>query len=208
MVDTQGTGAPGLVIAGSASGTGKTTLATGLMAALSRRHIVAPFKVGPDYIDPGYHGVATGRPGRNLDSVMCGTERIAPLYRHGSLGADIAVVEGVMGLFDGRIPALSSHVGNEKSGAAVSGAVASGSTAEVARLVGLPVVLVIDVRGMSQSVGAVVKGFMTLDPDVTIGWGPRDTRLSQPQQLKSRGCRLLVQFRAPSMSKYPVGIWG
>lgn len=173
MVDTQGTGAPGLVIAGSASGTGKTTLATGLMAALSRRHIVAPFKVGPDYIDPGYHGVATGRPGRNLDSVMCGTDRIAPLYRHGSLGADIAVVEGVMGLFDGRIPALSSHVGNEnsdaaQSGAAVSGAVASGSTAEVARLVGLPVVLVIDVRGMSQSVGAVVKGFSTLDPDVTI----------------------------------------
>ena len=92
MVDTQGTGAPGLVIAGSASGTGKTTLATGLMAALSRRHIVAPFKVGPDYIDPGYHGVATGRPGRNLDSVMCGTGRIAPLYRHGSRGADIAVV--------------------------------------------------------------------------------------------------------------------
>ena len=174
MVDTQGTGAPGLVIAGSASGTGKTTLATGLMAALSRRHIVAPFKVGPDYIDPGYHGVATGRPGRNLDSVMCGTDRIAPLYRHGSLGADIAVVEGVMGLFDGRIPALSSHLGTEnsgaaeKSGAVASGSVASGSTAEVARLVGLPVVLVVDVRGMSQSVGAVVKGFMTLDPDVTI----------------------------------------
>lgn len=172
MVDTQGTGAPGLVIAGSASGTGKTTLATGLMAALSRRHIVAPFKVGPDYIDPGYHGVATGRPGRNLDSVMCGTDRIAPLYRHGSLGADIAVVEGVMGLFDGRIPTLSAHGGEKsssvQSGAVARGSVASGSTAEVARLVGLPVVLVIDVRGMSQSVGAVVKGFMTLDPDVTI----------------------------------------
>lgn len=167
MVNTQDTGAPGLVIAGSASGTGKTTLATGLMAALSRRHVVAPFKVGPDYIDPGYHGVATGRPGRNLDSVMCGTDRIAPLYRHGSLGADIAVVEGVMGLFDGRIPALPSR-GGEKSDAVAIGPVASGSTAEVARLVGLPVVLVIDVRGMSQSVGAVVKGFMTLDPDVTI----------------------------------------
>ncbi|MGV0347591.1 cobyrinate a,c-diamide synthase [Corynebacterium sp. 23_3061] len=167
MVNTQDTGAPGLVIAGSASGTGKTTLATGLMAALSRRHVVAPFKVGPDYIDPGYHGVATGRPGRNLDSVMCGTDRIAPLYRHGSLGADIAVVEGVMGLFDGRIPALSSH-GRDKSSAVDSGSLASGSTAEVARLVGLPVVFVIDVRGMSQSVGAVVKGFMTLDPDVTI----------------------------------------
>ena len=94
---------PGVVIAAPASGTGKTTIATGLIAALSRRMEVAPFKVGPDYIDPGYHGVAAGRPGRNLDSVMCGEQLIGPLYAHGSKGCDISVVEGVMGLFDGRI---------------------------------------------------------------------------------------------------------
>jgi len=73
------------------------------MAALARTHTVAPFKVGPDYIDPGYHALAAGRVGRNLDSVMCGTSLLGPLYVHGSQGADIGVVEGVMGLFDGRI---------------------------------------------------------------------------------------------------------
>ena len=83
--------APGIVIAATASGTGKTTISTGLMRALSRRHAVAPFKVGPDYIDPGYHGVAAGRPGRNLDSFMCATEMIGPLYAHGAADSDIAV---------------------------------------------------------------------------------------------------------------------
>src|SRR6266702_4097398 len=96
--------APAIVIAAPASRSGKTTLATGLIGALRRAgHAVAPFKVGPDYIDPGYHGLATGRPGRNLDPVLVGTERAASLYRHGTRGCDLAVVEGVMGLFDGRI---------------------------------------------------------------------------------------------------------
>ncbi|WJZ02984.1 cobyrinate a,c-diamide synthase [Corynebacterium freiburgense] len=141
---------PGICIAAAGSGTGKTTIATGLIAALARRRKVAPFKVGPDYIDPGYHTLAAGRVGRNLDSVMCGPERIGPLYAHGSEGADISIVEGVMGLFDGRI----------SDGA--------GSTADVAACLGLPVVLVVDVRGMSQSVGALVRGFSIARTDVRI----------------------------------------
>src|SRR5260370_40381441 len=94
---------PRLVIAAPASGHGKTTVATGLMAALRARGLACSgHKVGPDYIDPGYHAVATGRPGRNLDPVLCGEDLIAPLLRHGAAGADIAVVEGVMGLYDRR----------------------------------------------------------------------------------------------------------
>lgn len=146
--------APGIVIAATASGTGKTTISTGLMRALSRNHQVAPFKVGPDYIDPGYHGVAAGRPGRNLDSFMCAPETIGPLYAHGSAGCDIAVVEGVMGLFDGRIGHDPLSI--------------EGSTAEIASLLGLPVVLVVDARHMSQSAAAVVHGFSTLRTDVRV----------------------------------------
>lgn len=155
--------APGVCIAATASGTGKTTIATGLMRALSSRMHVAPFKVGPDYIDPGYHGCAAGRVGRNLDSVMCGVERIGPLYAHGSQGCDISVVEGVMGLFDGRISGAATH------GDACASGTAAGSTAEIAAQLGLPVVLVVDVRGMSQSVGAIVRGFATHDSRVRIG---------------------------------------
>ncbi|MCQ9351611.1 cobyrinate a,c-diamide synthase [Corynebacterium sp. 153RC1] len=150
--------APGVVIAATSSGSGKTTIATGLIRALSASMKVAPFKVGPDYIDPGYHGLAAGGVGRNLDSVMCGAQRMTPMYAHGAQGADIAVVEGVMGLFDGRIPAQGQHqVG-----------LAQGSTAEIAALLGLPVVLVVDVRGMSQSVGAVVHGFASHSDQVQV----------------------------------------
>ncbi|WP_280498420.1 cobyrinate a,c-diamide synthase [Nocardia farcinica] len=149
---------PAVVVAAPASGSGKTTLATGLIGALRRAgHRVAPFKVGPDYIDPGYHGLAAGRPGRNLDPVLVGAERIAPLYRHGTAGCDLAVVEGVMGLFDGRI--------DEGDPAPV----AEGSTAQVAGLLGAPVVLVVDARGHSQSLAALLHGFATFDSGVRLG---------------------------------------
>ena len=144
------TATPGVCIAATASGSGKTTIATGLIAALASRMKVAPFKVGPDYIDPGYHSIASGCVGRNLDSVLCGNDLIGPLYCHGSQHADIAVVEGVMGLFDGRI----------SDGA--------GSTADIAAALGVPILLIVDVRGMSQSVGAVVRGFATTRSDVRI----------------------------------------
>src|ERR687884_1646457 len=91
---------PRLVVAAPASGHGKTTVATGLLAAFAARGVaVSGHKVGPDYIDPGYHALAAGRPGRNLDVFLCGEPRIARLFRHGATGADIAVVEGVMGLY-------------------------------------------------------------------------------------------------------------
>jgi cobyrinic acid a,c-diamide synthase len=151
--------APAVVIAAPASGSGKTTVATGLMGALRRAgHRVAPFKVGPDFIDPGYHALAAGRPGRNLDPVLVGEDLIGPLFLHGSAGADIAVVEGVMGLFDGRIAGDSAH--------AVG--LAQGSTAHVAGLLGAPVVLVVDARGQSHSVAALLHGFATFDHSVRI----------------------------------------
>lgn len=152
---------PAVVIAAPASGSGKTTIATGLIGALrAAGDRVAPFKVGPDYIDPGYHALASGRPGRNLDPVLVGADRIGPLFRHGSAGCDIAIVEGVMGLFDGKIDA---------GGADVAGTSAEGSTAQVAALLGAPVVLVVDVRGHSQSLAAVLHGFSTFDSAVRIG---------------------------------------
>ncbi|PPK61459.1 cobyrinate a,c-diamide synthase [Actinokineospora auranticolor] len=145
-----------VVIAAPGSGSGKTTVATGLIAALrARGHVVAPFKVGPDYIDPGYHTLAAGRPGRNLDPVLVGEHRVAPLFRHGTRGADVAVVEGVMGLFDGRV---GQHV--------ASGGF--GSTAHVASLLGAPVVLVVDVRGQSTSLAALLHGFRSYRPGVRI----------------------------------------
>ncbi|SEG97993.1 cobyrinic acid a,c-diamide synthase [Nonomuraea solani] len=143
---------PRLVIAAPSSGSGKTTVATGLMAALRGRGLaVSPHKVGPDYIDPGYHALAAGRPGRNLDPWLVGEERVAPLFLHGAAGCDVAVVEGVMGLFDGRADTDFA------------------STAHVARLLDAPVVLVVDAARQSRSVAAVVHGFATFDPRVRVG---------------------------------------
>jgi cobyrinic acid a,c-diamide synthase len=141
-----------LVIAGTSSGAGKTTVATGLIAALAARgDRPAPFKVGPDFIDPSYHALAAGRPGRNLDAFLSGPRLIAPLFKHGSRGADIAVIEGVMGLYDG-----------------ASGRGELASTAHVAKLLRAPVVLVVDAAAMARSVAAIVHGYRTFDPDVNV----------------------------------------
>jgi cobyrinic acid a,c-diamide synthase len=146
------TGIPRVVIAAPASGTGKTTVATGLMAAFSRRGSkVAPFKVGPDYIDPGYHTLAAGRPGRNLDPVLVGEDTVPRLFAHGAAGADIAVIEGVMGMFDGRHPKSDF-----------------GSTAHMAKLLQAPVLLVVDAWGQARSMAALVHGFRVFDPEVRL----------------------------------------
>jgi len=143
---------PRLVIAAPSTGQGKTTVATGLMAALRDLGLrVSGHKVGPDYIDPGYHTLATGRPGRNLDPHLVGEDRIVPLLLHGARGADVAVIEGVMGLYDGRI-----------------GTDGFSSTAHVACLTRTPVVLVVDIARMSRSVGAVVAGMAAYDPAVNV----------------------------------------
>ncbi len=148
---------PRLVIAAPASGCGKTTVACGLMAALRARGLaVSGHKVGPDYIDPGYHALATGRPPRNLDPFLCGEDLITPLFLHGAAGAQVAVVEGVMGLFDGADPAVVPDPD-------------FGSTAHVARLLGAPVVLVVDAARAGRSVAALVAGFAGFDPRTPVG---------------------------------------
>jgi cobyrinic acid a,c-diamide synthase len=147
---------PRVVIAAPGSGHGKTSVATGLLGALRHRGLtVSPHKVGPDYIDPGYHALAAGRPGRNLDPWLVGEERIAAMFAHGASTptvADIAVIEGVMGLFDGA---------SDRDDFA--------STAHVARLLAAPVVLVVDASGVSSSVAALLHGFATFDPATRIG---------------------------------------
>ncbi len=142
---------PRVVIAGTHSGVGKTTVATGLVAALRETgHRPAAAKVGPDFIDPGYHALASGRPPRNLDAWLCGESAVAPLAARAGADSDLLIVEGVMGLFDG----------------AGDGTVSS--TADVARLLEAPILLVVDASAMSASVAAVVHGYATLQPDLSI----------------------------------------
>ncbi|WIM89421.1 cobyrinate a,c-diamide synthase [Candidatus Mycobacterium wuenschmannii] len=146
------TALPRIVVAAPESGHGKTTVATGLMAALAGRGLaVSGHKVGPDFIDPGYHALATGRPGRNLDPFLVGEHRIVPLLGHGARAADIAVIEGVMGLFDGRL-----------------GTRGEASTAHVAALTASPVLLVVDISHASRTHAAVIAGLAAFDPAVRI----------------------------------------
>ena len=143
---------PRLVIAAPRSGAGKTTVATGLLAAFRKRGVrVRSAKVGPDFIDPGYHSLATGHPSRNLDPWMSGLDSIGALAGRASAGGELLVVEGVMGLFDGAVDATPA------------------STADVATTLDAPVVLVVDCSAMSGSVAALVHGFCTFDRRVRVG---------------------------------------
>jgi cobyrinic acid a,c-diamide synthase len=152
------------VVAAPHSGAGKTTITTGLLAALARRgHRVQAYKVGPDYIDPSYHRLATGRPSRTLDTWLCPPEVVRTLFWRWA--ADVNIVEGVMGLFDG-------------------GPGGRGSTAEVARLLDLPVVLVVDASRLAQSAGALIHGFATYDPGLRLV-GVLFTRVASPSHAAS-----------------------
>jgi cobyrinic acid a,c-diamide synthase len=187
---------PRIVIAGASSNVGKTTVTAGLIAALRRRGLVAqPFKCGPDYIDPSYHERASGRPCRNLDTWMLTDSQLLETFSRACQGVDIAVVEGVMGLYDG------SDWHDER-----------GSTAQIAKLLQAPVVLVTDISGSARSAAAEVLGFKTFDAAVgltavvlnfagserhargcadaivratalpMVGWLPRDLRLRIPER--------------------------
>ena len=198
---------PRILVAGTHSGCGKTTIASGLMAALVARGItVQPFKTGPDFIDPSHHTLICGRPSRNLDFCMMGEAGIRRTFADASAGANIAVIEGAMGLFDGR------------------GGSDTASAAHVARILRAPVILVVDVHAVSRSIHAVVKGFRDFDPRVKIagiiynrigsdrhrqmiaeeefvpalGWVPR-----QPEsEVKSRHLGLVMASESPAMQTY------
>ncbi len=143
---------PRLVIAGTSSNVGKTTVMVGLVRALRARGLsVAVFKCGPDYLDPTYHVRAAGAPCHNLDGWMMGREAVLSTFMHASQGADIALLEGVMGLFDGASPTSDE-----------------GSTAEIAKWLQAPVLLVSDAGGMARSIAALAKGFSTFDADLQI----------------------------------------
>ncbi|MED4731612.1 cobyrinate a,c-diamide synthase [Aneurinibacillus migulanus] len=145
-------GSKRIIIAGTGSGAGKTTITIGLMAAFRKKGLVVQgFKCGPDYIDPAYHTAITGRPSRNLDSWMLTEDVVRGVLTRASADADISVIEGVMGLYDGKSPVEDS-----------------GSTAEISLLTQTPVVLVVNVHSMARSAAAVVKGFQALNPNVSI----------------------------------------
>lgn len=143
---------PRLVIAGTYSGVGKTTVTLALLAAFTARgRRVQPFKIGPDYIDPGHHTAATGRPSRNLDGWMLGTSVNRDIFVRAAAGADLSIIEGMMGLFDGSSP--TSEVG---------------STAEMAKQLGAPVLLVIDGSAMARSAAAIASGYARFDPSLRV----------------------------------------
>lgn len=143
---------PRIMLAGTHSGVGKTTLTTAMLAALTRKgYRVQPYKVGPDYIDPGYHKLATGRSSRNLDPWMLGEEGVKEIFARSAVTGDLSVIEGVMGLYDGSSPINDF-----------------GSSAHVAKLIKTPVILVMDVKSMARSAAALALGFLNLDPQVPI----------------------------------------
>lgn len=181
----------GLVIAGTHSGVGKTTVATGIMAVLCRKgYKVQPFKVGPDYIDPSYHSAVCGTPSRNLDTWLLERTAVAQLFRRAMKNKELAIVEGVMGLFDG-----------------LRGDGEEGSTAHVAKLLRLPVVLVVDASAAARSVGALVLGFKNFDPGLGLAGvilngiaGERHLEFVKPSLEKAGVCLLGYIPRRPDLA--------
>ncbi len=175
-----------VMITGTHSGVGKTTVSLGLMAALTRRGMsVQPFKVGPDFIDPSHHTAISGNPSMNLDSYIMGTKGVCRTFAKYQ-NSDISIIEGVMGLYDG---IESTQIA---------------SSAHVAKTLGIPVLLVINVHGMSRSAAAVAKGYQMLDPDVNIAGlvlnqvgSPRHRKLVE-DALKAEGIDIPVIGSLPS----------
>ncbi len=159
---------PAVMIAGTSSDSGKTTITLGIISALVKRGLgVQPFKIGPDYIDPGHHSVAASRASHNLDGWMLSEEANVEIFHRGARTADVAVIEGVMGLFDG-----------------LSGTDQSGSSAQMAEILHVPVVLVVDASAMGRSAAAAVWGFESFDPNLELAavifnkvGGPRHERI-------------------------------
>ena len=142
-----------LILAGTGSAVGKTTISTGIMKALSKENTVQPFKVGPDFIDPSYHTIATGVNSRNLDSFFMREDKIIDSFNRAikKVNADMGIIEGVRGLYEGLSPI--GDVGN---------------TASIAKAIDAPVVLLLDSRSLVKSAAAIVLGFKALDADVRI----------------------------------------
>ena len=141
---------PRIVIAATQSGAGKTTITSGILSALVKRGLnVQAYKVGPDYIDTGFHEIASGKPSHNLDSWLVGENKLAEIFFKPSNCAKLAVIEGVMGLYDGGVNGVSS-------------------TAQIARILRSPVVLVIDVKSMGTSAAAVALGFREFDKNINL----------------------------------------
>ncbi|MDO8426843.1 MAG: cobyrinate a,c-diamide synthase [Deltaproteobacteria bacterium] len=158
---------PAIIIAGTNSGVGKTVITLGIMEALRKRGVlIQPFKAGPDYIDPGFHSALLKRPSYNLDTWMMGVDAVKKTFTDKMKGAGLGVIEGVMGLFDGK------------------GFCEEGSTAHLAKVLNLPVLLVVDSSKASRSIGAVIKGFKEFDKKVNIKWVVFN-RAGSPRHLES-----------------------